>query len=294
MTGVTSISDDLRISGFVKIQYLCNMIYAKGYGQMCNNILQFGHLYVWGKRYGLSVIGLRFCYKYSFFALNKEKHYNWFVYLFAKYGNKLGFIPTVSFLKEEDVNTQNINKLVNARFSYVKGWYLRDYASFLQHKDELKAMFSFNTKVKLSVKKSLPEKCPDNIRLGIHVRRGDYKTWLDGNYYYTDNDFIHIIKDFINLFFENTVEIVIVSNTKDIQQKQYTSSIASDIYFLAGNPGEDLYALSLCDYIIGPPSTFSLMASFYNDTFLYWILDKNKKLQTDSFKKFDYLFQHII
>jgi hypothetical protein len=270
------------------------MIYVKGYGQMCNNILQFGHLYAWGKEQNLLVTGLRFCHKYSYFAINKKKKYNWATYLFAKYGAKWGFIPTISFLKEEEVNPQNINRLLNAEYSYVKGWYLRDYNIFLRHKDELKEMFSFNEKVKRSVKKSLPPKISGVIRLGVHVRRGDYNTWMNGNYYYSDAEFIRVIQGFIDLFAGNTVEIVIASNKKDIQKEQYRTSIASGIHFLSGNPGEDLYALSVCDYIIGPPSTFSLMASFYNDTPLYWILDKNEDLRKDSFKKFDYLFQHII
>jgi hypothetical protein len=270
------------------------MIYVKGYGQMCNNILQFGHLYAWGKEHNLPVIGLRFCHKYTYFAINKKKNYNWATYLYAKYGAKWKLIPTISFLKEEEVNSQNINQLVNAKYSYVKGWYLRDYNIFLRYRDELKEMFSFNEKVKRSVKKSLPPKALDTIRLGVHVRRGDYKIWMDGNYYYSDEEFIKVIQRFIDLFSESTVEIVVVSNKKDICKEQYKASIASDIHFLSGNPGEDLYALSVCDYIMGPPSTFSLMASFYNDTPLYWILDKNKDLAKDSFKKFDYLFQHII
>jgi hypothetical protein len=270
------------------------MIYVKGFGQMCNNILQFGHLYAWGEERNLPVTGLRFCYKYSYFAINKKKSYNWLTYLFAKYGAKWGFIPTISFLKEEDVNSQNINQLVNARYSCVEGWYLRDYNIFLRHRDELKELFAFNEKVKRSVKKSLPPKAPGTIRLGVHVRRGDYKTWMNGNYYYSDTEFIRVIQSFIDLFSENAVEIIVVSNTKDVCKEQYKASIAPDIHFCSGNPGEDLYALSVCDYIMGPPSTFSLMASFYNDAPLYWIFDKSKDLQKDSFKKFDYLFQCII
>ncbi|MCC8145120.1 MAG: glycosyltransferase, partial [Bacteroidales bacterium] len=74
----------------------------------------------------------------------------------------------------------------------------------------------------------------------------------------------------------------------------FKEQIQSKIYFVSGNPGEDLYALSTCDYIIGPPSTFSLMAAFYEDANLYWIMDKNAPVTKESFKKFDYLFRHIL
>jgi len=37
---------------------------------------------------------------------------------------------------------------------------------------------------------------------------------------------------------------------------------------------EDLYALAECDYIIGPPSTYTLWASFYGDTPLWFMEHK--------------------
>ena len=48
------------------------------------------------------------------------------------------------------------------------------------------------------------------------------------------------------------------------------------------NAATDLYALSLCDRLMGPPSTFSRWASFVNHVPLYFIFDKNQKIQSDS------------
>ena len=270
------------------------MIFVTGFGQICNNILQFGHLYAWGKERNLSVIAMRFCYKYPFFKISKTKNYNWFTYLFAKYGSKMGCIPKVSFLKEKDVNPENLQALETGKFVLVEGWHLRDYDAFLRYKAEIIDLFSFNEKIKKATHIHLPVKSENKIRLGVHIRRGDYKTWMNGNYFYSDADFIQIIQSFMDLFPEKEIEIIIVSNDKKILKDLFYSSIEKNIYFLSGNPGEDLYALSTCDYLIGPPSTFSLMASSYNDTNLYWIFDKNTSLTKDSFKKFDYLFRHIL
>jgi hypothetical protein len=89
------------------------MIFVSGFGQMCNNMLQFGHLYAWGRGNGVSVIALRFCYKYQFFTISKTKYYHWFTYLLAKYGAKLRLIPIVSFPEEEDINPMDIHQLRN-------------------------------------------------------------------------------------------------------------------------------------------------------------------------------------
>ena len=36
---------------------------------MCNNILQYGHAYAWGREHGRETVSMRFCYKYPYFAI---------------------------------------------------------------------------------------------------------------------------------------------------------------------------------------------------------------------------------
>ena len=270
------------------------MIFVSGFGRMCNNMLQFGHLYAWGKMHGVSVIALRFCYKYRCFAISKTKHYHWFTYLFAKYGAKLRLIPVVSFPEEDNINPGEIHRLQKERFVLVKGWGLREYDAFLTYREEIKTLFAFRPGIIKKADRQLPPLKKNVLRLGIHVRRGDYKTWMNGRYYYSDEDFIRIIRSFCTLFSENSIEILIVGNEKKLPQEKYRAALPEPIYFLSGSPSEDLYALSGCNYLIGPPSTFSLMAAFYNDSNLYWIFDKERPLKKELFKKFDYLFRQII
>ncbi|HAX17707.1 MAG TPA: hypothetical protein DCY00_03825 [Actinobacteria bacterium] len=51
---------------------------------------------------------------------------------------------------------------------------------------------------------------------------------------------------------------------------------------------EDLYSLALCDYIFGPPSTFSMWASFYGEVPLRFITNPDTDLSLDKFKKIIY------
>ena len=270
------------------------MIFVSGYGQMCNNILQFGHLYAWGRVRGVSVIGLRFCYKYKYFNISKTKYYNWLTYLFAKYAAKLRMIPVVSFDEEKKITQEIILQLQKERFILVNGWEFRDYNAFIAFKKEIKSLFSFRPEIIKKVNSRLSSLKENIIRLGVHIRRGDYKVWKNGRYYYSDEDYIRFIQTFCALFHNIPIEILIVSNEKTKSQEKFKAALMKPLFFLSGNPGEDLYALSTCNYIIGPPSTFSLIASFYNDSNLYWVFDKNHALEKDSFRKFDELFRQII
>ena len=41
---------------------------------------------------------------------------------------------------------------------------------------------------------------------------------------------------------------------------------------------------------MGVRSTFSLMAAFYNDLPIYWLMDKNETITLEGFKSFEDLF----
>jgi len=67
------------------------------------------------------------------------------------------------------------------------------------------------------------------------------------------------------------------------------------IHHLQGSAPEDLFMLSECDCLIGPPSTFSLVAAMYRDLPLYRMdsADENK-MTPEAFRLFDYWFRNII
>ena len=269
------------------------MIFVTGFGQMCNNILQFGHVYVWGKERNVKVIGMRFCYKYPYFKIQRQPIYNWFTYLFAKYGTKAGLIPKVVLHDESSITEENLQPLTTKKYVLIEGWYLRDYDAFLRYRHEIRKLFSFKPGIAKKIQLLLSAIPEATIRVGVHIRRGDYIRWYEGQYYYSDSEYLSVLRSFLKNVTTQKIQFFITSNAKpDIAF--FRQELQQEIYQFNGNAAEDLCLLSCCDYIIGPPSTFSLMAAFYNDAPLYWIFDKNKEVHLTSFQKFDYLFRHII
>ena len=57
------------------------------------------------------------------------------------------------------------------------------------------------------------------------------------------------------------------------QDTQIFTSAKIEFCFRSGHMIENLYSLAECDYIVSPPSTYGMWASFYGKTPLYTIND---------------------
>ena len=90
------------------------MIFVKGSGWMCNNILQYGHFYAWGREHG-----------------RETMYHNFWRYTIAKYAAKWGLIPTLEFNEEgADIKAQEQEMLKHKHIAVV-GWEARWYDLFL-------------------------------------------------------------------------------------------------------------------------------------------------------------------
>ena len=116
-----------------------------------------------------------------------------------------------------------------------------------------------------------------DIKVGVHIRRGDYRGWNNGKYYYEDEVYNDKIERFSNLFKDKKILFILFSN-EEITLKPKRDYIISKCDWY-----EDHYLLSLCDYIIGAPSTFTIWASFIGDVPLMHILDRDDKVDLNSF-----------
>lgn len=270
------------------------MIFAKDKGRMCNNILQYGHVYAWAREHGRRSVSMRFCYKYQYFKICHTPWHYFLTYLVAKYGAKWGLIPTVAFHdQEEDMATKEQWMLRHKTF-VVEGWYVRFYDLFTKYKQEIIDLFTFDSDITAKTEDFMGPKADGCVRLGVHIRRGDYKTWLGGRYYYDDCVYIDYIRQFKSLFPDRQVTVYICSNDPQLDRKAYTSQLKDmDVVFPAGGQADDLCLLSRCDYLIGAPSTFSLVASMYRDIPLCWMEEAHTSLSRASFKPFDVLFRNI-
>lgn len=271
------------------------MIFARDKSQMCNNLLQFAHVYAWGREHNRRVISMRFSYKYPYFKIQHTPHTGLAWYLLAKYAAALKLLPTASF-KHSDCDVKALEqKMLKHRHIVVSGWYARFYDLFLKYRDEIADLFSFEPAIQHHVEEVMAAHArPNGLNLGVHIRRGDYREWQGGKYYYEDEVFIRYIQWVVQQHPDCPITVYVCGNDPKLSQAAYQDALQSrqlQVVFPQGNPAEDLCLLSACDALIGPPSTFSLVASMYRDVPLCWM--EQPEVQTARFRKFEQLFREI-
>ena len=294
------------------------MIFARDKSQMCNNLLQYAHVYAWGREHGRKVISMRFSYKYQYFHICHTSLTGFGWYLFAKYLSAIGLLPTASF-KHADCDREALErKMLHHRHIVVSGWNVRFYDLFLKYRSEICDLFTLDSHYTEPVKAKMQQAeesssvihhppsinphpsslipHPSSIRLGVHIRRGDYAQWKDGIYCYSDEVYARHINRFAQQHPDEDIHVYLSTNDAQVTEDHYQQLCPQvHIHHLRGTAPEDLFMLSECDFLMGPPSTFSLVATMYRDLPLYRMdtADETQMLP-DAFKSFDFWFRRII
>ena len=94
--------------------------------------------------------------------------------------------------------------------------------------------------------------------IGVHIRRGDYIGWKGGIYYFSDEMYVRQVNRLCGLLVGQgrDFEVVVFSNEEHAISEQIDCHVSRNEWYV------DHYLMSCCDYILGPPSTFSMWASF--------------------------------
>ena len=267
------------------------MIFVRDKGRMCNNILQFAHVYAWAREHGRKAVSMRFAYKYQYFHICHTPWHNFLTYSAVKYAAKAGLLPVAGFHNVEG-NPEAQQLLESRRNLVVEGWEVRYYDLFLKYRKDIVSLFAFDNCVMDKVRSMMSGKRRGRISLGLHVRRGDYKTWHNGQYYYSDQQYAAVVKKFAQQHPDETIDVFVCGNDPKLaSMANAINDSSANVVVSEGTPAEDLCMLSECDFIIGAPSTFSLVAAMYNDRPLYWIMSPDDDI---SFDKFENLFRRII
>ncbi len=262
------------------------IIIIKKSGQTCNRLFQYAHFYAYCKEHNIELLNPTFRDLRNVF--NTEMTGN------DSIRTKLElFIKVILYtLKGNLMNIDSPEKnllamsLLKNKDYLVWGWCFRDAANFCKYADDIRDFFRINSVYIKKVENELLEKRKvyDSI-VGVHIRRGDYSTWNDGKYYFDDSEYVSIIEQMSSLMPFKKVLFIICSNEsvnvlpyKDLERNHL------GIWIPQSNFVEELFLLSKCDKIIGPPSTFTLWASFYGNIPYLHIEEKNFKIKEQDFK----------
>jgi Glycosyl transferase family 11 len=166
------------------------------------------------------------------------------------------------------------------RMLLVAGWLFRDDASFREHADLLRIVFTPIERHRSRVEHVMSgarREC--DVLIGVHVRHGDYRTYAGGRHFHPLDAYVTVMERVTALFPHRKVRFLVCSD--QVENRTALANIR-----VTPGPGhlvEDMYALAECDYIIGPPSTYSAWASFYGGVPLYHFEDPGAALSLADF-----------
>ncbi len=208
----------------------------------------------------------------------------------ADYGNSilgmkvqkaLSFKPTYRFDIE---NNQEVYErdLLAGNNMYCEGWFFRSPDEVIRRYIPIyKELFrpGFDTRPLEDKYLQTPN---GEVKIAVHIRRGDYKEWLGGKYYFEDDVYIDKIQQLITLL-NRPVKIILFTNESKLNLPAY-QSMFGDVVLSGNSVAEDHYLMSQCDYIMGPFSTFTLWASFIGETKFHHIFRKDETISLQQFR----------
>jgi hypothetical protein len=271
-------------------------------GQLCNRLLHFSHLISYALNSGNSLWYPFFLeYSHYFPNLTKKKledlnisiYSNGLIrailprlaYIFSQYCQGSSFFTYIKSSNQIiDLSAITQNTITN-NLLILDGWLFRDNNHFPKNAQLFRELFQFRKSVNnvaLGVVSKLRSN-PQNCIVGIHIRRGDYAQWQGGRYYFDDEAYL-LAMDQISFLLncQGKKALFIICSNEPIPP---TSQLLAgpNITFHQKAAIDDLCLLTKCDLLFGPPSTFTIWASFFGSIPLCYFESKNQKIELQQF-----------
>jgi len=241
------------------------VVLFKGYNNHSNRLMQAIHLEAFCMEHDLNFYNPSFWRMKGLYGI-KGKRSDVLVWFLLCGLNKIRLLPKIKF-NQGGMQEQYEQLLLRKKLIFVHGWWFRNLDLTAKFQKELVSKYSilpelFETN-ELYQKVLKQDRSVYNL-VGVHVRKGDYKTWKKGIYYFEDSvyqTYMHNLEaELVKKTGKQTLFIVFSNETLQIQK-----------------------IMSLCDYLIGPPSTFTLWASYLGDARYCHITDVSGKMELDEF-----------
>jgi hypothetical protein len=180
----------------------------------------------------------------------------------------------------------DLQKLEPKKSYELKGFHFSSGELTIKHRKQICNILRFRKAEVNRIQQLLKEaKKKYDILLGVHIRQKDYNTFYDGKFYLTINQYLKSVEHFKSLLLPSQrVAVVICSD--DMSAIQTIEKEQPDYLYPKGNIAQDIYALSKCDYNIGPmATTMSTWASYLGESLHLQIHKQIDSFELANFQK---------
>jgi hypothetical protein len=170
-------------------------------------------------------------------------------------------------------------KLRTAGFHFVQGWGFNAARLVDRHKNKIIEFFRPENNLEHKIDDYFQRFNIGKRWVGVHIRHGDYQFFEGGKYFYDLTQYKTAMRSLAEK--HSDLHFLICTNNKSISQSNFDELTVT---LAPGHELMDLYLLAKCNYIMGPPSTYSLWASFYGNVPLYQIKNVERGIDFTDFK----------
>ena len=291
------------------------VVIARRFGQLGNRLILFAHWIAYSRQHGVQLLNPSFVEYAPYFPTTSQD-------LWCRYPPRKGGRPVPAWLRSWlyhgvyltvrllthlrctafpvriirrredepcDLDGAAFQTLVQGRrLVCVQGWRFRTRRHLLQQADAIRAYFRPAPEHELAVEQlTTAARTGTDCLVGVHIRHGDYATFCGGRYYYQLLQYHDVMQRIQRLLAPRRVRFLVCSNVPP----PASAFGGCDVRTGSGHLVEDLYALARCDYLVGPPSTFTTWASFYGEVPLCHLETAEQELSLASFHSHAYRFQ---
>ncbi len=165
----------------------------------------------------------------------------------------------------------------------VQGWLFRDHRHIEKYHAEIRAYFTPVSQFRIAVDAEIQKaREAGNLLIGVHIRRGDYARFANGQFFFTDQVYAEKMAQLENRYSRDGKKCVfIICSNDEVNLALFPESLS--IRFAKRHFITDMYLLAACDAILGPPSTFSIWASYYGRVPLMQLEHRDQQVEIGSY-----------
>ena len=258
------------------------------FGRMCNRLVLAASFIAVAEEFGETFVHLAFADYCRFFETTRFSPVLIFKPLHPSRNPKKGACLVNVFSSHDAANRcfmmdnpeSGFMRLIQTkRVVFALGWSFRAHALTQKHHDVIQQFFTPCRSHRKHAENVISQARHDAKHLvGIHIRQTDYRNFVGGKYYFSLETYRHIMK-IIEAQLPGKTVFLVCSDTL-ISANEFEGL---KVTFGTGHPIEDNLALASCDYIAGPPSTYSIWASYYGKVPLFQIESPNASPKLSEF-----------
>jgi hypothetical protein len=283
------------------------LVIAEKSGQLGNRLLVFAHCITIAEQEGCTVVNLAFDEYAPWFPATRDD-------LFCRYPPRrtavrstairhalyvsvrglvafawlLGLRRTpwwrlerIGWGEKRDLASPDLVEAMRTKILLLQGWLFRNGDAFRRHADVIRRVLTPSVEIQARAEEAVDAvRARGEVVIGVHIRRGDYRSHLGGRFFFGLDAYGEVMSKARRLFPHQTVSFLVAS-------EEPIDGSAFRGFEVGSGPGDacgDLHALAGCDYLLGPPSSFTLWASFVGDVPLYPIVDPSAEVDPASFR----------